>query len=156
MADEPTVHQGRVRKRTVFRALVYLISLLGCSWQLTYICQDYFRYSTTTSFIISDSIPTITPPTVTLSFPYKAKIGTSLKDLFSKIRTNITVTSGQVKEIGGKLQVFKGQTAIDDLNSYVGTSISYQMGYFQVSIFLKRKWNYTSSVYLDGLPMFDL
>src|ERR1044071_7988705 len=82
MADEPTVHQGRVRKRTVFRALVYLISLLGCSWQLTYICQDYFGYPTTTSFTISDSLPTITPPTVTLSFPYKAKIGTSLKDLF--------------------------------------------------------------------------
>src|SRR5688572_27799201 len=91
-----------IRKRVLFRASVYLVAVLGCALQSDYICQDYFRYPTTTYFSIVDSPPQITPPTLTLSFPYEAKIGTTLKDLFASLKDNVTVKSGEVKEVSGQ------------------------------------------------------
>ena len=55
------------------------------------------------TFSILDSPPQITPPTLTLSFPYEAKIGTTLKDLFSSLKNNVTVRNARIKEVGGKL-----------------------------------------------------
>src|SRR6185295_11265834 len=122
---------------------VYLVAVIGCVLQSDYICQDYFRYPTTTYFSIVDSPPQITPPTLTLSFPYEAKIGTTLKDLFASLKNNVTVRYGQIKEVGGKRLDLENREKID---SYINTSTSYRMGKYQLSFSLN--WNYTSSVYL--------
>src|SRR5919109_1367177 len=92
----------RISKRALFRVSVYLVAVLGCALQSDYRCQDYFRYPTTTYFSILDSPPQITPPTLTLSFPYEAKIGTTLKDLFASLKDNVTVRHARIKEVGGQ------------------------------------------------------
>src|SRR6266487_1116559 len=89
----------RITKRALFRASVYLVAVLGCALQSDYICQDYFRYPTTTYFSIVDSLSQITPPTLTLSFPYEAKIGTTLKALFASLKDNVTVRHARIKEV---------------------------------------------------------
>src|SRR6185503_14619614 len=103
MDDHHCSGRFRIPKKALFRASVYLIAVLGCALQSNYISQDYFRYSTTTYFSILDSPPQITPPTLTLSFPYEAKIGTTLKDLFASLKNNVTVRAARIKELGGKL-----------------------------------------------------
>src|SRR6266508_3777477 len=102
MVDHHCSGRFRIPKRALFRASVYLVAVLGCALQSNYICQDYFRYSTTTYFSILDSPPQITPPTLTLSFPYEAKIGTTLKDLFASFKNNVTVRAARIKEVNGK------------------------------------------------------
>ena len=106
-----------------FRASVYLVAVLGCALQSNYICQDYFRYPTTTYFSILDSPPQITPPILTLSFSYEAKIGTTLKDLFSfsSLKDNVTVTYARIKEVGGKLLDLENG---DKLDSYINPTAS--------------------------------
>jgi hypothetical protein len=143
----------RIPKRALFRVSVYLVTVLGCALQTNYICQDYFRYPTTTYFSIFDSPPQITPPTLALSFPYEAKIGTTLKDLFASLKNNVIVGYSQIKEIGGKRLILKNEEKID---SYINTSTSYRMGKYQLSLSLKPNWNYTSSVYLGGLPIISV
>src|SRR5919109_3735563 len=106
----------RISKRALFRVSVYLVAVLGCALQSNYICQDYFLYPTTTYFSILDSPSQITPPTLTLSFPYEAKIGTTLKDLFASLKDNVTVIDGEVKEVGGKLLKLGKR---DELNSFI-------------------------------------
>src|SRR6266511_3840768 len=96
MDDDHCSGRFRIPKRALFRASVYLVAVLGCALQSDYICQDYFRYPTTTYFSILDSPPQITPPTLTLSFPYEAKIGTTLKDLFARLNNNATVRNAEV------------------------------------------------------------
>ena len=91
MVDHHCSGRFRIPKRALFRVTVYLVAVLGCALQSDYICQEYFRYPTTTYFSIVDSPPQITPPTLTLSFPYEAKIGTTLKDLFASLKKNVTV-----------------------------------------------------------------
>src|SRR5438105_7111735 len=150
MADNHCSGRFRITKRALFRASVYLVAVIGCALQSNYICQDYFRYPTRTYFSILDSPPQITPPTLTLSFPYEAKIGTTLKDLFASLKYNVTVTYTRIKEVGGQRLELKNR---DKLDSYINTSISYRMGKYQLSLSLKPNWNYTSSVYLDGFPM---
>src|SRR5687768_5051763 len=93
----------RISSRTLFRAFVYLVAVIGCVLQSNHISQEYFRYPTTTYFSIIDSPPQITPPTLTLSFPYEVKIGTTLKDLFASLKNNVTVRDARIKEVGGKL-----------------------------------------------------
>src|ERR1043165_5035503 len=102
MVDHHCSGRFRIRKRALFRVSVYLVTVIGCALQSNYICQNYFRYPTTTYFSILDSPPQITPPTLTLSFPYEAKIGTTLKDLFASLKDNVTLRSGEVKEVSGK------------------------------------------------------
>ena len=140
----------RIPIRALFRASVYLGAVLGCALQSNYVSQNYFRYPTTTYFSILDSPPQITPPTLTLSFPYEEKIGTTLKDLFANLKNNVTVTHARIKEVGGKLRYLENG---DKFDSYINTSISYRMGKYQLSLSLKPNWNYTSSVYLDGYPL---
>src|SRR6266704_1253168 len=125
MADQHCSGRFRIPNRTLFRVSVYLVAVLGCALQSDYICQDYFRYPTTTYFSIIDSPPQITPPTLTLSFPYEAKIGTTLKDLFASLKNNVTVRSGEIKEVGGKLLDLENRNKLD---SFINTSISYRMG----------------------------
>src|SRR6266508_2964155 len=103
MDDHHCSGRFRIPKRALFRASVYLVAVLGCALQSNYIFQDYFRYPTTTYFSILDSPTQITPPTLTLSFPYEAKIGTTLKDLFASLKNNVTVRHARIKEVGGKL-----------------------------------------------------
>src|SRR2546423_5362125 len=98
MVDHHCSGRFRIPKRALFHASVYLVAVIGCALQSNYISQDYFRYPTTTYFSIVDSPPQITPPTITLSFPYEAKIGTTLKDLFASLRDNVTVEIAQIKE----------------------------------------------------------
>src|ERR1051326_7730558 len=102
MIDHHCSGRFRIRKRALFRASVYLVAVLGCALQSNYISQTYFRYPTTTYFSILDSLPQITPPTLTLSFPYEAKIGTTLKDLFASLKNNITVRTTRTKEVSSK------------------------------------------------------
>src|SRR5438105_15944906 len=101
-----------------------------------YICQDYFPYPSMTYFSIVDSPPQITPPTLTLSFPYEAKIGTTLKDLFASLKNNVTLRYAQVKEVGGKLRHVSIWANRDKLDSYINTSTSYRMGKYQLSLSL--------------------
>src|ERR1051325_4797911 len=116
MVDHHCSGRFRITRRALFRASVYLLAVLGCALQSYYICQDYFRYPTTTYFSILDSPPQITPPTLTLSFPYEAKIGTTLKDLFASLKNNVTVTYAGIKEIGDKLLRLENR---DKLDSYI-------------------------------------
>src|SRR5688572_9592768 len=95
--------RSKISRRALFRASVYLVAVLGCALQSDYKCQDYFGYPTMTYFSIVDSPPQITPPTLTLSFPYEAKIGTTLKHLFVSLENNVTLRSARLKEVGGKL-----------------------------------------------------
>src|ERR1041385_4272371 len=125
MVDHHCSGRFRIPKRALFRVSVYLIAVLGCALQSNYISQDYFRYPTTTYFSIVDSPPQIIPPTLTLSFPYEAKIGTTLKHLFASLKNNVTVRYGEVKEVGGKRLELENQ---DKLDSYINTSTSYLMG----------------------------
>src|SRR5687767_11298342 len=141
----------RIPTMALFRASVYLVTVVGCALQSNYICQDYFRYPTTTYFSILDSPPQITWPTLTLSFPYEGRIGTTLKDLFASLKNNVTVRYIRIKEVGGKRP--DSLENRDKINSYINTSTSYRMGKYQVSLSLKPNWNYTSSVYLDGEPI---
>src|SRR2546430_8669336 len=119
MVDHHCSGRFRIPRRALFRVSVYLVALLGCALQSDYICQDYFRYPTTTYFSILDSPPQITPPTLTLSFPYEAKIGTTLKDLFASLKDNVIVTYARIKEVGGKLLELENR---DKLDSYINTS----------------------------------
>src|ERR1043166_9532516 len=128
MVDHRCSGQCRIPKRALFRASVYLVAVLGCALQSNYICQDYFQYPTTTYFSILDSPPQITPPTLTLSFPYEAKIGTTLKHLFARLKDNVTVRWARIKEVGGKQLYLEKR---HNLDSYVNTSTSYQMGKYQ-------------------------
>src|ERR1051325_1418517 len=153
MVDHHCSGRFRITRRALFRASVYLVAVLGCALQSDYISQDYFQYPTTTYFSILDSPPQITPPTLTLSFPYEAKSGTTLKDLFASFKDNVTVTGAGIKEVGGKLLLLKNQ---DKLDFYINTSTSYRMGKYQLSLSLKPNWNYTSSVYLDGYPIINV
>src|SRR5437868_14360184 len=98
MDDHPCSGRFRISRRALFRVSVYLVAVLGCALQSDYISQDYFRYPTTTYFSILDSPTQITPPTLTLSFPYEAKIGTTLKDLFANLKDNVTVRYARIKE----------------------------------------------------------
>src|ERR1051325_7388966 len=143
MVDHHCSGRFRITRRALFRASVYLVAVLGCALQSDYISQDYFQYPTTTYFSILDSPPQITPPTLTLSFPYEAKIGTTLKDLFASLKNNVTVRFARIKEVGGKLRYSENRKIID---SYISTSTSYRMGKYQLSLSLKPNWNYTSSV----------
>src|SRR6266511_117246 len=102
MVDHHCSGRCRIPQRALFRASVYLVAVLGCSLQSNYICQDYFGYPTTTYFSILDYPPQITPPTLTLSFPYEAKIGTTLKDLFASLKNNVRVIRARIKEVSGK------------------------------------------------------
>src|ERR1044072_8561074 len=119
MDDNHCSGRFRIPKRALFRASVYLVAVLGCALQSNYISQDYFRYPTTTYFSILDSPPQITPPTLTLSFPYEAKIGTTLKDLFASLKNNVTVRSARIKEVGGKRLHLEKR---DKLDSYINKS----------------------------------
>ena len=101
MVDHHRSGRFRIPTRALFRASVYLVAVLGCALQSNYICQHYFRYPTTTYFSILDSPPQITPPTLTLSFPHEAKIGTTLKDLFASLKNNVTVRYARIEEVGG-------------------------------------------------------
>src|SRR3989440_13058208 len=120
MDDHHCSDRFKITKSALFRVSVYLVAVLGCALQSYYICQDYFRYPTTTSFSILDSPPQITPPTLTLSFPYEAKIGTTLKDLFASLKDNVTVTAAEVKTVGGK---FLRSEKRDEIDSFINTSI---------------------------------
>src|SRR5260221_8536 len=120
MVDHHCSGRFRISKRALFRVSVYLVAVLGCALQSDYICQDYFRYLTTTYFSILDSPPQITPPTLTLSFPYEAKIGTTLKDLFASLKDNVTVRYARIKKDGGKLLRLENQEKLD---SYINTSM---------------------------------
>ena len=131
MDDHHCSGHCRIPKRALFRASVYLVAVLGCVLQSNYICQDYFRYPTTTYFSILDSPPQITPPTLTLSFPYEAKIGTTLKDLFASLKNNVTVRYAGIKEVGGKLLNLENR---DKLDFYINRNISYRMGKYQLSL----------------------
>src|SRR5688500_19052951 len=107
MGDHHCSDRSRIRKRALFRASVYLVAVLGCALQSDYKCQDYFRYPTTTHFSIVDSPPQITSPTLTLSFPYEAKIGTTLKHLFASLKNNVTVTYVLIKAVSDKPLVLR-------------------------------------------------
>src|SRR6185437_3750161 len=144
MVDHHCSGRFRIPKRALFRASVYLVAVLGCALQSDYICEDYFRYPSTTYFSILDSPSQITPPTLTLSFPYEAKIGTTLKDLFASLKNNVTVRLARIKEVGGKLLPLGNR---DKLDSYINTTPSYRMGKYQLSLSLKSNWNYTLSAY---------
>src|SRR5919106_2924488 len=109
MVDHHSSGHCRIPKRALFRGSVYLVAVLGCALQSDYISQDYFRYPTTAYFSILDSPPQITPPTLTLSFPYEAKIGTTLKDLFASLNNNVTIISGHIKEVDGKIIVLENR-----------------------------------------------
>src|SRR6185437_990035 len=124
MVDHHCSGRFRITRRVLFRASVYFVAVLGCALQSDYICQEYFRYPTTTYFSILDSPPQITPPTLTLSFPYEAKIGTTLKDLFASLKNNVTVRWTRIKEVGGKLLDLENR---DKPDSYINTSTSYRM-----------------------------
>src|SRR5947207_15904891 len=124
MDDHHCSGRFRVTRRALFRASVYLVTVLGCALQSNYISQDYFRYPTTTYFSIVDSPPQITPPTLTLSFPYEAKIGITLKDLYASLKDNVTLRYVPIKEVGGKLLDLENR---DKLDSYINTSTSYRM-----------------------------
>src|SRR5688572_26524560 len=134
MDDHNCSRRFRIPKRALFRASVYFVAVLGCALQSDYICQDYFRYPTTTYFSIVDSPPQITLPTLTLSFPYEAKIGTTLKDVFANLNNNVTVREAHIKEVGGKLLPLRNG---DKLDSYINRSTSYRMGKYQLSFSLK-------------------
>src|ERR1051325_10301038 len=121
MVDHHCSGRFRITRRALFRASVYLVAVLGCALQSDYISEDYFRYPTTTYFSILDSPPQITPPTLTLSFPYEAKIGTTLNDLFTSLKNNVTVTYARIKEVAGKLLDLENG---DILDSYINTSTS--------------------------------
>src|SRR5256886_9352005 len=118
MDDHHCSGRFRITRRALFRVSVYLVAVLGCALQSNYICQDYFRYPTTTYFSILDSPPQITPPTITLSFPYEAKIGTTLKDLFASFKNNVTIRYARIKEVGGKRLNLENR---DKLDSYINT-----------------------------------
>src|SRR5688572_26887612 len=135
MVDHHCSGRFRIPKRALFRVSVYLVGVLGCVLQTNYISQDYFRYPTTTYFSILDSLPQITPPTITLSFPYEAKIGTTLKDLFASLKNNVTVRGARIKEVGGKLLDF-GVEQREKIDLYINTSTSYRMGKYQLSLSL--------------------
>src|ERR1051325_10142303 len=134
MLDHNCSGRFRIPKRALFRVSVYLVAVLGCALQSNYICQDYFRYPTTTYFSILDSPSQITPPTLTLSFPYEAKIGTTLKDLFASFKNNVTIRAAEVKEVGGKILDLENREQID---SYIKTSTSYRMGKYRLSLSIK-------------------
>src|SRR6266480_4276273 len=119
MGDHYCSGRFRTTIRALFCAFVYLVAVIGCALQSNYKCQDYFRYPTTTYFSIIDSLPHITPPTLTLSFPYEAKIGTTLKDLFASLKDNVTVRQAAIKEVGGKLLRLENR---DKLDPYINTS----------------------------------
>src|SRR6266567_2439757 len=108
MVDHHCSGRFRIPKKTLFRASVYLVAVLGCALQSNYISQDYFRYPTTTYFSILESPPQIIPPTLTLSFPYEAKTGTPVKDLFASLKNNVTLKIA-IKEVGGKLLVLNNR-----------------------------------------------
>src|SRR2546421_7672719 len=121
MDDHHCSDRFKITKSALFRVSVYLVAVLGCALQSYYICQDYFRYPTTTYFSILDSPPQITPPTLTLSFPYEAKIGTTLKELFASLKDNVTVRYGEIKKVGGKLLKLENRDKVD---SFINTSTS--------------------------------
>src|SRR2546430_13449575 len=91
MAENSQISKRTILRPALFRLSVYLAALIGCASQSDYICQDYFQYRTTSYFSILDSLPIIIPPTVTISFPYEAKHGISLKDLFVELKSNVTL-----------------------------------------------------------------
>src|SRR2546421_12150389 len=124
MDDHHCSDRFKITKSALFRVSVYLVAVLGCALQSYYICQDYFRYPTTTYFSILDSPPQIILPTLTLSFPYEAKIGTTLKDLFASLKNNVTVRYARIKEVGGKRLKLKNREKID---SYIIKNASYRM-----------------------------
>src|ERR1044072_7709722 len=97
MAENSQISKRTILRPVLFRLSVYLTALIGCAFQSDYICQDFFHYPTTSYFSILDSLPIIVPPTVTFSFPYQAKHGISLKDLFLDLKRNVTLNSSLVK-----------------------------------------------------------
>src|SRR5688500_10633211 len=101
MAETSQIPKRTILRPAIFRLCVYLTALIGCAFQSDYICEDYFHYPTTSYFSILDSLPTIVPPTVTISFPYQAKHGISLKDLFADLKSNVTLNSSFVKPPDG-------------------------------------------------------
>ena len=130
MDDHHGSGRFRIPRRALFRVSLCLVAVLGCALQSDYICEDYFRYPTTTYFSILDSPPQITPPTLTLSFPYEVKTMTTLKDLFASLKKNVTVIYARIKEVGGKLLPLENRDMFD---SYINTSTSYRMGKYQLS-----------------------
>src|SRR6266513_3590946 len=102
MAENSQISKRTTLRPVLFRLSVYLTALIGCAFQSDYICQDFFQYPTTSYFSILDSLPIIVPPTVTISFPYQAKHGISLKDLFVELKSNVTLNSSFVKILDGQ------------------------------------------------------
>src|SRR6185503_19750240 len=93
MAENSQISKRTILRPALFRLSLYLTALIGCAFQSDYICEDYFHYRTTSYFSILDSLPIIVPPTVTIPFPYQAKHGISLKDLFAELKSNVTLDS---------------------------------------------------------------
>src|SRR5260370_884001 len=118
-----------ILRPALFRLSVYLTALIGCAFQSDYISQDYFQYPTTSYLSILDSLPIIVPPTVTISFPYEAKRGTSLKDLFVELKSNVTLNSSFVNPSDGQHHSVTSQN-----EKGLELETSYRIGTYQASL----------------------
>src|SRR6185312_4774095 len=113
----------------LFRMSVYLTVLIGCALQSDYICQEYFHYPTTNHFSILNCLSVIVPPTVTISFPYQAKHGISLKDLFAELKSNVTLNSSFVKPPDEE-----HHSATSQNKNSLQLETSYRIGTYQASL----------------------
>src|SRR5438552_6538628 len=125
MGDNYCSGRFRTTRITLFRASVYLVAVLGCALQSVYISQDYFFFDIRQRHTFQFSIPHHRSHRLSshYHFSYEAKIGTTLKDLFSfsSLMDNVTVTYARIKEVGGKpLDLENG----DKLDSYINPTAS--------------------------------
>src|SRR6185503_1468309 len=102
------------------------------------------------------SLPIIVPPTITFSFPYEAKHGISLKDLFADLKSNVTLNSSFVKPPDGQDgQDGQHHSVTSQNKNNLQLETSYRIGTYQASLKTPANWSYTPSVYLDGYPLFN-
>src|SRR5579884_221177 len=83
--------QSSVRGRTIFyKVVVWIIVTCGFTYQTCLICEEYFRYPTTTMVRIASYLPTTTPPSVVIRIPKSPDRLQMLKDYFIEIPDDIT------------------------------------------------------------------
>src|SRR5688572_21402347 len=148
---------------SLFRLSVYIFATLGFAYLSSHICQEYFQYPTATYFSLLDTTPDASLPIVIFEFPFKAKVGDRLKDVFSKLSNNITIIDGDVKTSAAHRKAsntFKKYRGIVGSNSSIpipdsfidifGMKISYRMGSFLVEVSPTQDRKFSATDYLDG------
>src|SRR5260221_13225034 len=141
MAENSQISKWTILRPVLFRLSVYLTALIGCAFQSDFIGQDYFQYRTTNYLSILDSLPIIVPPTVTISFPYQAKHGISLKDLFVELKSNVTLNSSFVKPPDEQ-----HHSVTSHNKKSLELETSYRIGTYQASLKTPANWSHTPSV----------